>query len=449
MYEKLLYNFLIGLDAILQNKLRAFLTSLGIIFGVASVIAMLAIGKGAETEILEQLKILGTNNIIIQPIIEQSEESLEGEDEDKGQPKRWSPGLTLKDAEAIADVIPHIDMVSPEIVLETAVMSSGIKRTTKLVGISENYPSINALELAEGRHFSKKQIEHAAPVCIIGYGVKNRFFPGKNPIGERIKCGKHWLTIIGISKERTLDSKTIASLGIRNYNMDVYTPIKTMLLRFRNRAAISEADINKAAQMWVMTSDADNEDQDEKKNYHQIDRMVVRIDNTKQMANVAEVMARMLERRHNRVVDFQIIVPEELLKQKRRTQDIFNMVLFAIAFISLLVGGIGIMNIMLASVMERIKEIGLRLSIGATRRDIILQFLSEAVVLSLGGGIVGVITGILISVLIEVLSGITTVVSIPAMILSFMVSITIGILFGIFPAKRAADQDPVDSLRYE
>ena len=210
---------------------------------------------------------------------------------------------------------------------------------------------------------------------------------------------------------------------------------------------MTRRDIQSAAR----TTNVNNEETEEKKavNYHQLDRLVVRVNNTELMHPLAEVISRMLQRRHNGMVDFSVVVPEELLKQEQRTKEIFNIVLGAIASISLIVGGIGIMNIMLASVLERTKEIGIRRSVGATRKDIVLQFLSEATTISVTGGIIGIILGFAISIVIEQTAGIHTIVSFLSVVISFAISITIGIAFGFFPAQRAAQQDVIQSLRYE
>jgi putative ABC transport system permease protein len=230
--------------------------------------------------------------------------------------------------------------------------------------------------------------------------------------------------------------------------MDIYTPVNTVLLRYKNRARVSPADLREAA-MARHSDDSESGAKPTSKNYHQIDRLVVTIADGTDMFKVAEILRRMLERRHNGVVDTEVIIPEELLAQKQRTTNIFNNVLISIAAISLLIGGIGIMNIMLASVMERIKEIGVRLSLGATKRDIVIQFLSEAIALSVAGGLLGVILGIALSLGIEKLSEVQTIISGWSIVISFFVAASVGVFFGFFPARKAARQDPVVSLRHE
>lgn len=454
MYKRLLANYSIAISAVIANKVRSLLTALGIIFGVAAVIAMLAIGNGAQQEILEQIKLVGVNNIVVKPIIEQKEEKIE-EEVGKKEKKKFSPGLTVRDVKSIISTIPSLTRVSPEILLETYVIRKGFRRSAKLVGVEPSYFEIYNFELQEGRMFNDEHREIGSPVCIVGASIKSRFFPTENAIGKNIKVGPHWLTIIGVLKERVVSENSISKLGIRDFNMDVYTPLQTMLIRYKNRDLITEKEIQMAAMrssgMFFGTPPPEESASElqEKKNYHQLDRLVVQVDETHLLTPSAEIMSRLLQRRHFDVVDYEIEIPELLLKQQQRTNDIFNYVLFAIAAISLLVGGIGIMNIMLASVLERIKEIGLRLSIGAKKSDVVQQFLFEAIMISVTGGIIGVILGVAMAYLISELAGIPTIISFASILLSFGVAATVGLIFGIAPARKAASQDPITSLRYE
>jgi putative ABC transport system permease protein len=234
--------------------------------------------------------------------------------------------------------------------------------------------------------------------------------------------------------------------------MDVYVPMSTMLIRYRNRAQLTSRDVEQASKMFDETPNnqqPDEEQRAERTNYNQLDRVIVRVKDSHVLPAVADVIRRMLTRRHNQVIDFEITVPELLLKQEQRTRTIFNVVLGAIASISLIVGGIGIMNIMLASVLERIREIGVRRAVGASQRDILSQFLVEAVLISLAGGIAGILLGGMLSLGIERFAGIKTIVSSVSVFVAFGVSLTVGLVFGIVPAYRAAQQDPVVCLRYE
>ncbi len=438
-----IYNFLIASEAILQNKLRAVLTSLGIICGVASVIAMLAIGKGAEQEILEKMKLLGTNNIIIKPLdlTKKSEVAEESNEQKKEEKNKYTPGLNLADANSIED-LPNVDAVSPETVIETLALREGTKYNINLVGIQPDYFKTNSFNIKSGSNFLDKNLEFAEPVCIVGAGVRTKLFPTDDPIGKLIKCGHLWLKVIGVLEEKNISKENIQNLGIRNYNFEVYAPISTVLLRFKNRSLITKKDL-------ASNRSSDEEDNNKDINLNQLDRIVVTVNKSENVTKLSDVIDRMLLRRHNEVKDYEIIVPELLLQQEQRTKQIFNFVLGAIASISLIVGGIGIMNIMLASVLERTKEIGVRLAVGAKQKDILLQFLSEAVAISLTGGFIGIIAGIAVSLIIESSTDIKTIVSPISVLISFFVSISVGLIFGIMPANRASKQHPIDLLRYE
>jgi putative ABC transport system permease protein len=445
------FSMRIALDAVQHNRMRGFLTSLGILFGVASVIAMLAIGRGAEREILEQMQLLGTNNIVVSPVVEQRE-GVAQEEEDEKEQKRYTPGLTMADAHSIAAVIPDVDAASGEVVLETMLTREGRRRSGKLVGVDTSYFRMLNMRLAEGTTFSDAQVTGAAPVCIIGQGVRARFFTTEQPIGRPIKVGDTWLTVVGVLEDRQVAEQTSQRLGIRDANMDVYVPLSTMLLRYRNRAQVTSRDIEQASQEFDPSNDDAQQNptqRAERENLNQLDRIVVRVREASLVPAVAEVMQRMLSRRHNQVVDFEIVIPQLLLEQERRTRTIFNIVLGAIASISLIVGGIGIMNIMLASVLERIREIGVRRAMGATQRDILTQFLSEAVLISVAGGVAGILLGFALAIGIERLADISTIVSPLSVFVAFGVSFAVGVAFGIMPAWRAARQDPVLCLRYE
>ena len=448
-----LFSMRTAVEAVAHNKLRAGLTSLGILFGVASVIAMLAIGKGAEQEILEQMRLLGSNNIIVTPLVEQKEGNAKEEKDDK-EIKKFSPGLSYADAEAIRRVIPNVETTSGEIVLNSMITREGRRRSGKLVGVDTTYFRLNNLAIASGDWFTPRQVAAGRPVAIIGHGVRSRFFTTEDPLGKPIKVGATWLTVVGVLEDRKIAKDNAQRLGIRDANMDVYVPIHTVLIRYRNRAKVTQQDIEQASRPAQFVSNADQgqeseETRSEKMNRNQLDKIIVRVDDSRYVPSVAAVLQRMLQRRHNAKVDFEITVPEALLRQEQRTKTIFNIVLGAIASISLIVGGIGIMNIMLASVLERIREIGVRRAMGATQKDILFQFLSEAVLISVAGGVAGIIVGTGLSFGIEQFADIKTIISYMSVFVAFSVSFSVGILFGIMPAYRAARQDPVVCLRYE
>jgi len=437
----------------MANQLRSILTALGIIFGVAAVITMLAIGKGAQKEILDQIKMVGVNNIIVTPIIAAST----GEDEEstgtESQKKKFSPGLTLNDVEAIREVIPTVHTVSAEIAVSSTVVKEGKSASAKLLGVSNNYFDIFNLPLAQGVFFNEYQEEFGITVCVIGDNIRNKFFAREDPIGKYIKFDNVWLKVIGVLQKTEVTLTRFENIGVNVMNDNIYIPVQTMLLRYQNRALVgsrikaSESAVMRRGPMRASFTTATASA--ESGNYNQLDRIIVQVNESNELAPSTDLLARLLLRRHEDVKDFEVTVPELLLKQEQRTKDIFNIVLGAIASISLLVGGIGIMNIMFASVMERIKEIGTRLAIGAQKRDIVVQFLAEAVLISVSGGLLGVIIGIFASWMITNFADIATIVTPVSVIISFAVSATVGVVFGYSPAKRASERDPIESLRYE
>jgi putative ABC transport system permease protein len=456
MIERYLHDVIIAMESIMANKLKSILTGLGIIFGVAAVISMLAIGNGARQEILDQIKMVGVNNIVITPIVtptneEDQSSSTGSEDKEKA---KFSPGLTLADAEAIMEILPTVKKMSPEIALNSHVMQSGKRETAKLIGVANEYFDIYNLALQNGTFFSDYQEMNGIPVCVIGANIDSKFFPKENAVGKYIKFDKIWLKVIGILQKNEINLTAFEQTGVNVFNDNIYIPAKTMLMRFQNRALVSSR-IQKAGsasgemgfEHHFMMSITPSQNMGS--NYHQLDKIIIQVNETEELNSSTEIISRMLYRRHQELKDYEITVPELLLKQEQRTKDIFNIVLGAIASISLVVGGIGIMNIMFASVMERIKEIGTRMAIGAKKRDIIVQFLSEAVLISVTGGLIGVILGIIISKLITELAGILTIISPFSVIIAFFVSASIGIIFGYAPAKRASEKDPIESLRYE
>jgi putative ABC transport system permease protein len=453
--ERYKYILSIALEAVFLNKFRSILTALGIIFGVAAVIAMMAIGKGAQKEILDQMKLVGVNNIIIQPKTEKPKgasnssgtSDQSGDQQDQKDAGKYSPGLTMKDAESIKEIMPAVERVSPEVIYETDVIKDSHRSSTMLTGVTPDFFPVFNLELSQGEMFNEEQLREGKPVCIIGPFIKSKFFPKETAIGKEIKCGYIWLKVIGVLKSREVNQSAIENLGISDYNNTIYAPIQTLLSRYKDRSLVTNASLHGVAFFGEDVGIIADNTTGASKN--QIDKIVVQVKSSELIHPTTEFLQRMILRRHDGVEDFEIKVPEMLLRQEQRTKDIFNIVLGAIASISLIVGGIGIMNIMLASVMERIKEIGIRQAIGARKRDIVLQFLSEATLLSISGGFIGIILGIIISKIIMELTGILTIVSILSIMISFGVSATVGILFGYMPAKRASKQDPVASLRYE
>jgi putative ABC transport system permease protein len=411
---------------------------------VAAVIAMLAIGNGARQEVLEQIKLVGVNNIVISPEVEKEEDQQK--DEKKTEQKRFSPGLSLSDVKGIEETLPGLAAVSPEVEMDIQMVAAGKSGKGKLIGVTPAFFTITRLPVARGRMFNDHHLRYGSQVCIIGAELAQRMFADRDALGAYLKCGHIWLQVVGILESQNITKNAQDNLGIRNYNQDVYTPMRTMLGRYKNRTLVTRSMLESSQQ-------EDNREQapepDKEESYHQLDRLVVQMKDQQPMAASAAFLERMLIRRHNGQKDFKVSIPELLVKQQQRTKDIFNLVLGAIAGISLLVGGIGIMNIMLASVLERTKEIGIRQSMGATRKDIVQQFLFESTLISIGGGMAGIILGLTLSLVITKIAGIATIISPWSIIISFAVSAMTGLIFGITPAKNAAAQDPIKSLRYE
>lgn len=448
MLDRNINNLYIALDSLGANRLRSFLTALGIIFGVAAVIAMLAIGRGAQAEILDQMKLVGVNNIVIKPKAEEKkEEQPQQESDEKSTAKnaaaknRFSKGLSLEDAESIRRIIPTVAAISPEMILEQDIIYGSKSSKLKVVGVEPAFFEINNITIGAGAVFNERQRIAGEGVCIIGSDVKRKFFISEDPLGKTIKCGAQWLRIIGVTEEKTISKSTKENLGIRDYNLDIYIPIQTSLIRYKNPSLyLGSGDGNAFAR---------SNEPPQNKIFHQLDELVIQVHEAESLSESATIISRMLRRRHNDVLDFEITIPEQLLKQQQKTKDVFNIVLSAIAGISLLVGGIGIMNIMLASVLERTREIGIRMAIGAQKKDIVMQFLFESVLISLTGGVIGVILGVSGAYLVDKLADIHTIVSGISIFLSFVLASAVGLIFGISPARKAAHKNPIECLRHD
>lgn len=432
-------SFSFAVKALAANKFRAMLTALGIIFGVAAVISMLAIGNGAEQEIMEQIKKVGSNNIIVQKKLPTKN------DDESGRKKEiiTSTGLTINDMQGIEESLPGLHQLSPELAYESFVTYRERSSNLRLVGVNEHYFSMFNYVLREGQFFSNVHVERSSPVCVIGQSAKKKLFANDNPIGQSIKCGRAWFEVIGVINTTEKGEGESEIMGVRDADDDIYMPITSMLLRYKNKNLVTKKTIETSNN----EDSEESEGKEEQVDYHQIDKIIIQVEKTELLRDIAAVVSKYLYRVHGKTFDFEIHIPELLLKQQQRSKAIFNIVLGVIAGISLLVGGIGIMNIMLASVMERIKEIGVRMAIGASEKDIVLQFVLESVLLSVSGGVAGIVLGLIITTVIEMATGILTIVTLFSVILSFGVSVIIGIIFGIMPAKRAAKQDPVVSLR--
>jgi putative ABC transport system permease protein len=448
IFKKYFHDIIIGFEAIIDNKLKSILTALGIIFGVAAVISMMAIGNGAEQEILEQIKMVGVNNIIITPTEVSGSETGTDTDEEKAGTKKFSKGLTLMDLEAIEEIVPTVKMISPVISYNYSAIIDGKSKPIVLEGVNTSYFEVFNIGLQKGEVFNKLQSESGQPVCVIGDNIKTVFFNQENPVGKQIKCGQIWLKIIGVVERRDFTASASDEMGISSTDNKIFVPAQTILMRFKNRALVRADEVEQSnARRRAVIVDSNSKSVTDDKNPNQLDKIILQVKETEQLNASAGIVKRLLLRRHSGLYDFEVTIPELLLKQQQRTKKIFNIVLGAIAGISLIVGGIGIMNIMLASVMERIREIGTRQAIGASRKDIVAQFLAESTLISISGGIIGIILGVVLSKIITVMFDIKTIISFFSVFIAFGVSALVGIMFGYMPAKRAADKDPVESLR--
>ena len=448
IFKKYFHDIVIGFEAIIDNKLKSILTALGIIFGVAAVISMMAIGNGAEQEILEQIKMVGVNNIIITPTEASGNQTSTSGQEEKTGTKKFSKGLTILDLKAIEEIVPTVNMISPVISYNYSAIIDGKSKPVVIEGVNTSYFEVFNINLQKGEIFNRLQSEAGQPVCVIGDNIKTVFFNQDDPVGKYIKCGQIWLKIIGVVERRDFTASASDEMGISSTDNKIFVPAQTILMRFKNRALVRADEVEKSnARRRIVVSDANASSEVEDKNPNQLDKIVLQVKETEQLSATAGIVKRLLLRRHSGLYDFEVTIPELLLKQQQRTKKIFNIVLGAIAGISLIVGGIGIMNIMLASVMERIREIGTRQAIGASRKDIVAQFLAESTLISISGGIIGIILGVVLSKIITAVFDIKTIISFFSIFIAFGVSALVGIMFGYMPAKRAAEKDPVESLR--
>lgn len=401
-------------------KLRSFLTVLGIVFGVSSVIAMLSIGEGASFEAREKIKQLGSHNIIVR--------SVEPPKESRSQQvaRMAVYGLTPSDVAKIK-VIPSVETVVPAWERQEDIWHFDKNRTGRIVGTTPEYFEVTDLSAAEGRLLTPIDMSGKS-VAVIGSSLKTALFPFANPIGKTIRVKGNYLTVIGVVEPKAFSGSSSVFIA-EDINYDVYIPLTTARELFGEY--LLEWGGGSSERMWV-----------------KLHRLIIKVRDIDKLLATSSLVNETLAGNHKKV-DYEILVPLELLKQAEHTKKIFNIVLGSIAAISLVVGGIGIMNIMLAVVTERTREIGIRRALGAKRKDIIYQFLIEAIILSASGGVVGVVVGIAIPRIVTHLSGMTTIVTIWSVLVSLVISVGIGIVFGIYPARRAACLDPIQALRHE
>ena len=425
---------ILGIKSLWMHKLRSLLTALGIVFGVCSVIAMLAIGEGASYEAQQQIENLGSQNIILQSIKPTGNDNSAGEE----RSMILEYGLTLRDIEQIQQTIPGVDVLVPGRKIKDYIWHQSNNVDSTVLGTVPWYPEMRNRKVLEGRFFSQIEMDGHKNVCVLNKSLARKLFPLSSPIGKDVRLRQSYYRVVGIIEARPAGVNLSGSEGLDGTAggsdegedaMEMLMPLSTLRERFGE----------------VLIKYRSGSFEAEKVDLHEI---TVKIDNPDRVVGASEAIRHLLERNHSKP-DYRMVVPLELLRRAERTKQIFNIVLGSIAAISLLVGGIGIMNIMLATVTERTREIGIRRALGAKQRDIVLQFLIETILLSGAGGLIGVVTGVAIPIIIEQFADMITIVRFWAPTLAFTISVMIGVVFGIYPAIRAAKLNPVEALRHE
>ena len=405
-----------GLSSLLVHKLRSLLTMLGMIFGVGAVVAMLSITAGAQKEMMSFIDQLGVNNIII--------EAREAVDRNELQTVRAiSPGLTFRDFRAISENVQGIEALTPRKRFKPGkVLPKTTAEVPMLIGVLPNFVEINSLKIVSGRFFTEEENLHSAAVCVLGESSKVNLLGYNDAVGKFVKVNDVWLQVIGVLASQSGGEGDVEGLQAMNRNNMIIAPLNSVMRRFEDNNSYLKDEI---------------------------DGVYIKVTSGTDSIETASVVRAILASTHKDAGDFTVIVPADLLEQRRQTQFIFSVVMICIAGISLLVGGIGIMNIMLATVLERTREIGIRRAIGARQGDIIRQFLTEAIMISIVGGLIGIAFGFSLSRIIASMAGWSTVVTFSSIAIAFGVSVFIGLLFGIYPAVQAAKLDPIEAIRYE
>ncbi len=405
-----------GLASLFAHKLRSLLTMLGMIFGVGAVVAMLSITAGAQKEMMSFIDQLGVNNIIV--------EAHEALDRNELQTVRSiSPGLSFRDFRAISENVSGLVAITPRKRFKPQkLLPKTANDPPQLIGVLPNYVEINSLKMTEGRFFTEEENKSSAPVCVLGESTKVNLLGYDPAVGKYIKVNDTWMQVIGVLTPQASGDADVEGAQAANRNNLVIAPLNTVMRRFEDNTSYLKDEI---------------------------DGIYMKVGPNIDSIETSNVVRAILTATHKDAGDFTVIVPAGLLEQRKQTQMIFNIVMICIAGISLLVGGIGIMNIMLATVLERTREIGIRRAIGARQKDIVRQFLTEAVLISIAGGLIGIAFGVTLSKIIASAAGWSTLVTGSSIGIAFGVSVFIGLLFGIYPAVQAAKLDPIEAIRYE
>jgi putative ABC transport system permease protein len=413
----------LGVGSLLLHKLRSVLTTLGVLLGVSSVIAMLAIGEGGSAEAQEQIRQLGSQNVILRSL-KPPEEPSSGRETTRVN----YYGLTLADYARVSETLPAVKRTVPLKELQQEVRLGTRALNPRVIATRPEYIDVTGRVVVEGRFFTQQDERNIANVCVVGYEIARYLSPFESMIDKKLKVGPDYFTCIGVLLPRVPLGSDPPAPGA-NVTGEVFIPMETGRSWFGDM------------QVKIRSGSRDME-------VVELHEIVVEVDSMEHVPLVGDAVREMLGQQH-RVVDYQVVVPLELLLSAEKSKRIFSIVLGSIAAISLVVGGIGIMNVMLATVTERTREIGIRRALGAKRRHILAQFLVETVVLSVGGGILGILVGLSIPALVEHFAKMRTIVTPAAPVIAFAISAVTGVVFGIYPAWRAANMDPVEALRHE
>jgi putative ABC transport system permease protein len=402
--------FRVALEAQGRYKLRTSLSVLGVVLGVAAVIAMMSVTDGARRDALEQVQLLGLDNLVARNRTLTLAESRGGA----------SPGLTVSDALLLPAMVPWSASVSPLVERIALVSQAGRNIVVPLVGIRPSYQTILKLRAGRGRLLSFTDEQNGTFAVVLGAQLARRLFGYADPVDQLVRLEKQYYRVVGVLADQGGRSPSVGALAWRDLNNAALAPLATV-----SRKGLEVMPAQRVDEIWLQAADGD------------------------QVEGTGQVLRRALRSLHRGQEDFDIVIPRELLQQRYRTQRTFSVVVGSVAALALVIGGIGIMNIMLTSVVERTHEIGIRRTVGATRRDIATQFLVEALLMTVGGGLFGILVGSVVSVGITAYADWPTRVSPMAIALAFGVSISVGLLFGIYPATKAAQLEPIDAVRYE